>query len=73
MYISIDKDVLRKQDAVTDWSNGDMTLLQLQAVLRIIYAHERVIGVALTGECSASHDYLSELTTADRNTLRLWG
>lgn len=61
VYISIDKDVLRKQDAVTDWSNGDMTLLQLQAVLRIIYAHERVVGVDITGECSASLDYLSEL------------
>lgn len=61
VYISIDKDVLRKQDAVTDWSNGDMTLLQLQAVLRIIYAHEQVIGVDITGECSASLDYLSEL------------
>ena len=57
-------DVLRKQDAVTDWSNGDMTLLQLQAVLRIIYAHERVIGVDITGECSASLDYLSELKSA---------
>lgn len=40
VYISIDKDVLRKQDAITDWSNGDMTLRQLQAVLRIIYAHD---------------------------------
>ena len=64
VYISIDKDVLRKQDAVTDWSNGDMTLLQLQAVLRIIYAHEQVIGVDITGECSASLDYLSELKSA---------
>lgn len=64
VYISIDKDVLRKQDAVTDWSNGDMTLLQLQAVLRIIYAHERVVGVDITGECSASLDYLSELKSA---------
>ena len=61
VYISIDKDVLRKQDAITDWTNGDMTLLQLQAVLRIIYAHEEVIGVDITGECSATLDYLSEV------------
>ena len=47
VYISIDKDVLRKQDSITDWSNGDMTLMQLQAVLRIIYAHEKVIGMIL--------------------------
>ena len=67
VYISIDKDVLRKQDAVTDWTNGDMTLLQLQAVLRIIYAHEEVIGVDITGECSATLDYLSEVRSASVN------
>ena len=67
VYISIDKDVLRKQDAVTDWSNGDMSLLQLQAVLRIIYANEKVIGIDITGECSATLDYLSEVRNADIN------
>lgn len=67
VYISIDKDVLRKQDAVTDWSNGDMTLMQLQAVLRIIYAHEKVIGIDITGECSATLDYFSELEDAEIN------
>lgn len=67
VYISIDKDVLRKQDAITDWSNGDMTLMQLQAVLRIIYAHEKVIGIDITGECSATLDYFSELEDAEIN------
>ena len=67
VYISIDKDVLRKQDAITDWTNGDMTLMQLQAVLRIIYAHEEVIGVDITGECSATLDYLSEVKDASVN------
>ena len=67
VYISIDKDVLRKQDAITDWSNGDMSLMQLQAVLRIIYAHEKVIGVDITGECSATLDYLSEVKDASVN------
>lgn len=59
--------MLRKQDAVTDWTNGDMTLLQLQAVLRIIYAHEEVIGVDITGECSATLDYLSEVRSSSVN------
>ena len=67
VYISIDKDVLRKQDSITDWSNGDMTLMQLQAVLRIIYAHEKVIGIDITGECSATLDYFSELEDAEIN------
>ena len=67
VYISIDKDVLRKQDTITDWSNGDMSLMQMQAVLRIIYAHEKVIGVDITGECSATLDYLSEVKDASVN------
>ena len=67
VYISIDKDVLRKQDAITDWSNGNMTLMQLQAVLRIIYAHEKVIGIDITGECSATLDYFTEVEDAAIN------
>ena len=41
--------------------------MQLQAVLRIIYAHEKVIGVDITGECSATLDYLSEVKDASVN------
>lgn len=67
VYISIDKDVLRMQDASTDWSNGNMTLMQLQAVLRIIYAHENVIGIDITGECSATLDYFTEVEDAAIN------
>lgn len=44
-----------------------MSLMQLQAVLRIIYAHEKVIGVDITGECSATLDYLSEVKDASVN------
>ena len=58
---------LREKDAITDWSNGDMSLMQMQAVLRIIYAHEKVIGVDITGECSATLDYLSEVKDASVN------
>lgn len=64
VYISIDKDVLRTDDAVTNWSNGDMTLMQLQAVLRIVYAHESVMGVDITGECSNMLDYATEVKDA---------
>ena len=64
VYISIDKDVLRTDDAVTNWRNGDMTLMQLQAVLRIFYAHERVMGVDITGECSNMLDYATEVKDA---------
>lgn len=44
-----------------------MTLVQLQAVLRIIYAHEKVIGIDITGECSATLDYFTEVEDAAIN------
>ena len=44
-----------------------MSLMQMQAVLRIIYAHEKVIGVDITGECSAKLNYLSEVKDASVN------
>lgn len=44
-----------------------MSLMQMQAVLRMIYVHERVIGVDITGECSATLDYLSEIKDATIN------
>ena len=44
-----------------------MSLMQMQAVLRIIYAYEKVIGVDITCECSATLDYLSEVKDASVN------
>ena len=35
--------------------------------LGIIYANEKVIGIDITGECSATLDYLSEVRSADIN------
>ena len=35
--------------------------------LGIIYANEKVIGIDITGECSATLDYLSEARSADIN------
>lgn len=44
-----------------------MTLIQLQAVLCIIYAHEKVIGIDITGEYSATLDYFTEVEDAAIN------
>lgn len=41
-----------------------MTLMELQAVLRIVYAHERVMGVDITGECYNMLDYATEVKEA---------
>ena len=41
--------------------------MQLQAVLRILYAPVQVLWMAITGECSATLDYFSELEDAEIN------
>ncbi len=50
LYISIDKDVLSPQAAVTNWDQGDMELERLMALLRAVMRCNRVIGVDVCGE-----------------------
>lgn len=52
IYISIDKDVLDRSDARTNWNQGDMPTDVLEKLLRYVFRHQRVIGVDICGECS---------------------
>jgi len=51
VYISIDKDVLSRESAVTNWDQGNMTLGRLRELLRAAARRTRVIGVDVCGEC----------------------
>jgi len=50
VYISIDKDVLCREDAVTNWDQGTMLLSFLLRCLQALFAHKRVIGMDVCGE-----------------------
>ena len=55
-YISIDKDVLCEADAATTWSQGDMTLEELLAALKIFTErlaaeNGKILQVDICGEC----------------------
>ncbi|MBB5324987.1 arginase family enzyme [Anoxybacillus tepidamans] len=50
VYISIDKDVLCRDDAVTNWDQGTMTLSFLLQCLKGLLAHKNVVGVDVCGE-----------------------
>lgn len=52
IYISIDKDVLDRGEARTNWNQGDMPLSILERLLLEVFEHQRVIGVDICGECS---------------------
>jgi arginase family enzyme len=50
IYISLDKDVMTEDYARTDWSQGSMTLVELEEHLRGLLADYRTIGVDICGE-----------------------
>ena len=62
IYITIDKDVLAREDAITNWDQGAMRLPYLIDLLKAITAKHRVIGADVTGDYSAPH-YTGSLWT----------
>jgi len=52
VYLTIDKDVLRSEDAGTNWDQGRTSLAFLKAMLSRIGEHHRVIGADVVGDWS---------------------
>ena len=52
VYISIDKDVLVPQQAVTNWDQGAMTLQHIEAILTCLAENHQVIGIDVCGDYS---------------------
>lgn len=50
LYISIDKDVLSKEIAVTNWNQGDLSLDQLLETLNLLLSRYHIVGVDVCGE-----------------------
>ena len=53
VYITIDKDVLAREDAETNWDQGMMRLPFLLQCLRDIGEHHAIIGADVNGDYSA--------------------
>ena len=53
VYITIDKDVLRADDAVTNWDQGQLSLDGLERLIRAVAGRARVIGADVVGDWSA--------------------
>lgn len=73
LYISVDKDVLCKEDASTTWSQGDMHLSELMSFLEVVLELQNVVGMDVCGEGdqdSGSEDFLND--HANEAILRLW-
>ena len=75
LYISIDKDVLSKDFASTDWDQGTMTLESLEALLKAYSAGREIIGADICGCFPESEGGTCEDASlnldADRRILRI--
>lgn len=54
LYLSVDKDILRKEDAVTNWDQGEMSLCELLKMTEEIRRFREVAGIDICGECGAA-------------------
>lgn len=54
IYLSIDKDVLRKTAAKTNWNQGFMTLGMLEYLIGFLFLKREVIGMDICGEYKKS-------------------
>lgn len=50
VYVSIDKDVLHPDEAVTNWNQGEMRLDHVLACLGELARHRRIVGIDVCGE-----------------------
>ena len=69
LYISIDKDVLRTEDAITDWDQGDMTLNEMLEMLAQLFKSNRIIGVDICGDAGENAAFGAEINNQTNKTL----
>ena len=50
LYISIDKDVLGRQYAMTNWDQGTMTPVRMNQILRVLLRRRTLLGADICGE-----------------------
>jgi hypothetical protein len=52
VYLSIDKDCLRNEYALTNWEEGMLSLKELLGMLKLIMDHVEIIGMDIVGDYS---------------------
>lgn len=64
VYLSIDKDAFGREEVVTDWDQGTMTLEQLERAYRIL-ASRRILGVDICGEADRDEFFSGQMSASD--------
>lgn len=66
-YFSIDKDVLDRYSARTNWNQGKMSIEVLEYLLSEFFGHMEIIGVDICGECDVMEDITEKETDCQIN------
>jgi arginase family enzyme len=69
VYLSIDKDVLSRDEIITNWDQGDMTRERLFLLVKKLVSEGIIIGVDICGECAPDQegiDVAGAITGNDR-------
>lgn len=69
LYISIDKDVLREADSITDWDQGNMSLQEMLTMLSEVCENHKIIGVDICGDSGENASSGAEINNQTNKTL----
>lgn len=77
VYLSVDKDAFGREEVVTDWDQGTLTLEQLERAYRSL-AGRRILGVDICGEADRDGSFFGRMSAlhkqndaANRRILRM--
>ena len=74
VFLSIDKDVIRREELVTNWDQGEMTKDELLKFIKELFNSREVIGVDICGECAPDQegiDITKEASVNDELNLKI--
>ncbi len=58
IYLSIDKDVIRRSELITNWDHGEVTAAQVMAFVKTLLNNKRsdILGIDICGECAPDQE-----------------
>jgi len=68
VYISVDKDVLNKESALTNWDQGSLSLNELEELLSLILQRQTVMGIDICGEDTTPLDWFEAEEAEKKNS-----
>lgn len=68
VYISLDKDIMSREYARTDWSQGEFTLAQIEEIIRTVAREGEIAAVDICGEITAEKGATAEDMTINKLT-----